>query len=133
MSDVYVPADPADTLVDWFADQLVDRWPDLDTGLTLPTEWSPAAGRPFLIVADDGGSVTVPILTTSTQRVTVWHKDRDVARAIAGRALGLALCTRIPGIATVRPGLGLLDSLDSRNNARVCSFTLRIRARMLAD
>lgn len=130
---IYVPADPARRLVDFYDTALADRWPTLTCGLALEGNWSPAAGTPFLVVFDDSGGLTPPIITSPTLRVTVWHKDRDVARAIAARALGLALCRRIPGIAKVLPGTSLIVDRDSRNGARIASFTVRTRVRMIAD
>ncbi|WGH20046.1 tail terminator [Gordonia phage Tarzan] len=130
---VYVPSDVARAFVDFYDTALVDRWSTLVCGTVLESNWSPAAGTPYLVVFDEGGGVTPPIITSPTQRVTVWHKDRDVARAIAARALGLALCRRIPGVAKVLPGTSLIVDRDSRNGARVASFTVRTRARMIAD
>lgn len=70
-----------------------------------------------------------PVETRPQIRVTVWADGRDAARAIAGYALGILLCYRVPDIAKVLPGTALIDDRDDRTGGWMAGFTVTARTR----
>jgi len=99
-------------------------------GVALDPEWK-RGGPPALVVFDDGGTYTWPILLTTRLRVTVWGSDRSTARGMASWALGLLMAQTIPGIAKLDQPTTIIDAVDSKNNGNMASFTIRARARIV--
>ncbi|MEV5360579.1 hypothetical protein AB0K45_09570 [Micrococcus luteus] len=121
------PRDVARVVKDWLKADLATRFPELTVALELPAKWS-LGSDPVLVVADDGGSLTMwPAATTPTIRVTSWTSGRD--RTYVNAALTRLLTQRIPGIAAILPGAGLLDARDKETRGDLSSFTVRARAR----
>lgn len=121
------PIDVALLVKDWLKSDLATRFPELSVRLELPADWS-LGSDPVLIVADDGSLMNMwPAATMPTVRVTSWTSGRDPSYAYA--ALGRLLTERIPGIAAVLPGTGILESRDPNTQGDLASFTVRGRAR----
>lgn len=120
------PVDVARLVKDWLKDDLASRFPELSVRLELPSDWSLGSG-PVLLVADDGGPVKWPVSTSPTLRVTSWTSGRT--RRYIHTALSRLLTARIPGIAAVLPGAGVIEARDSRTGGDLASFTVRTRAR----
>ena len=120
------PADAAEVIKAWLKNQL----PGVTVRLEHDENWQ-LGSTPELVVFDDGGPLNQwPVNTSPTIRVTTWTTGRDIT--IASRALGLMLCTPIPGIAKVLPGSSILESRDSKTGADLASFTVRTRVRTTA-
>ena len=68
-----------------------------------------------------------PVATSPTIRFTSWTSGRNPKYAYA--ALAAVLTKRIPGIAAVLPGTGVLEARDLKNRGDLASFTVRTRAR----
>lgn len=66
---------------------------DARVGYRVPTHATLRGdGLPYVLVADDGpAAVTYPIVSTTTLRVTVWHKDADQAWDLANLCHGILL------------------------------------------
>lgn len=128
------PVDIAQIIKDWLKDDLAQRFPELygrpwgdSIRLELPSEWS-LGSDPVLVVADDGDPLSMwPVATSPTIRVTSWTSGRD--RTYVHAALARLLTQRIPGIAAVLPGTGILDARDPKTKGDLASFTVRARAR----
>ncbi|WP_410877360.1 hypothetical protein [Nocardia sp. A7] len=130
MSDpvVYLPADPAAAVRVFLAERVPVRFAGVRVAANLSPTWTPTAA-PELVVFDDGGPMNWPVETRPQIRCTVWGNGRDTARGIAGYALGLLLCHRVPGIAKILPGTSLLEARDEHNGGLMVSFTVNTRAR----
>lgn len=121
------PVDVAQLLKDWLKADLTTRFPALQVRLELPSDWS-IGSPPVLVVADDGDALGMwPVATTPTIRVTSWTSGRN--RTYVHAALSRLLTARIPGIASVLPGTGVLDARDSKTRGDLSSFTVRARVR----
>lgn len=121
------PVDVAHVLKEWLKDDLATRFPDLSVALELPANWA-LGSDPVLVVADDGDPLSMwPVATSPTIRVTSWTSGRD--RTYVHAALTRLLTQRIPGIAAVLPGTGILDARDPKTKGDLASFTVRARAR----
>jgi hypothetical protein len=128
------PSDVAKKIKDWLKADLASRFPELygqpwgdSVRLELPAEWS-LGSPPVLVVADDGDTMRMwPAATSPTIRVTSWTSGRN--RAYVHAALARLLSTRIPGIAAILPGTGILEARDEKNRGDLASFTVRARAR----
>lgn len=121
------PVDVARVIKDWLKADLATRFPTLSVALELPAEWT-LGSDPVLVVADDGDPMSMwPTATTPTARVTSWTSGRD--RTYVHAALGRLLTARIPGIAAVLPGTGVLEARDAKTRGDLASFTVRVRAR----
>lgn len=121
------PVDVARIVKDWLKDDLATRFPTLAVRLELPSDWTLDSG-PVLVVADDGDPLVIwPVGTSPTIRVTSWTSGRD--RTYVHAALTRLLTARIPGIAKVLPGTGVLEARDSKTRGDLASFTVRARAR----
>ncbi|ORL01564.1 hypothetical protein A6F56_04390 [Prescottella equi] len=108
---------------DFLTDQMVLIDPEITAALSLPSEWTPD-DPPAVVVFDDSGPVNWPVSTSPQIRVTVWADGRDRARDIAGKCLGWLLCSKVPGITHIGPGVGLLDGRDEQNGGLTASFTV---------
>lgn len=121
------PVDVARIVKDWLKADLAARFPTLSVRLELPAEWA-LGSNPVLVVADDGDPLAVwPVATSPTIRVTSWTSGRD--RTYIHAALARLLTARIPGIAAVLPGTGILEARDAKTRGDLASFTVRVRAR----
>lgn len=121
------PVDVARIVKDWLKADLDTRFPELSVRLELPADWA-VGSDPVLLVADDGSPMGMwPVATMNTIRVTSWTSGRELKYAAA--ALGRLLSERIPGIAAILPGTGILEARDSRNDGDLASFTVLTRAR----
>lgn len=121
------PVDVARLVKDWLKADLAGRFPELKVRLELPADWS-VGSNPVLVVADDGDALGMwPAATSPTIRVTSWTSGRN--RTYVHAALARLLGARIPGIASVLPGTGVLDARDSKTKGDLSSFTVRARAR----
>lgn len=117
------PRDATAPIVDFLADQVAQIDPAIEAALNLSPEWVPEH-PPAVVVFDDTGPVNWPVSTSPQIRVTVWADGRDRARDIAGKCLGWLLCSKVPGITHIGPGVGLLDGRDERNGGMTASFTV---------
>lgn len=121
------PVDVARIVKDWLKADLASRFPSLSVRLELPSNWTLGSG-PVLVVADDGDPMAIwPVGTSPTIRVTSWTSGRD--RTYIHAALTRLLTARIPGVAAVLPGTGVLDARDEKTRGDLASFTVRARAR----
>lgn len=122
------PIDVARVIKDWLKADLATRFPMLSVTLELPADWT-LGSDPVLLVADDGDPSTMwlPAGTSPTIRVTSWTSGRD--RTYIHAALTRLLTARIPGVAAIRPGTGVLDARDEKTRGDLASFTVRTRAR----
>jgi hypothetical protein len=68
-----------------------------------------------------------PVATMPTIRITSWTSGRNVRYSYA--ALSRLLTARIPGIAAVLPGTGVLEARDAKTHGDLASFTVLTRAR----
>lgn len=121
------PQDVAQIVKDWLKTDLATRFPTLTVALQLPSDWS-LGSNPVLVVAGDGDPLVVwPAATSPTIRVTSWTSGRDLTYANA--AMTRLLTQRIPGIAKLLPGTGILEARDDKTRGDLASFTVRARAR----
>jgi hypothetical protein len=112
---------------DWLKSDLATRFPELSVRLALPSDWAVGSG-PVLVIADDGDTMGMwPVATSPTIRVTSWTSGRN--RTYVHAALARLLTARIPRIAAILPGTGVLDARDSKTKGDLASFTVRARAR----
>ncbi|RVW06227.1 hypothetical protein [Rhodococcus spongiicola] len=125
------PRDATVPVKDFLATQVQALDPAITTGLSLPKDWTPS-DPPAVVVFDDSGPVQWPVSTSPQIRVTVWAEGRTLAREIAGKCLGWLLCSKVPGIAHIGPGAGLLDGRDNSNHGFTASFTVTTRVRTVS-
>lgn len=130
MKAARAPADAADRVEEFLYGQFDSSV--LTVGMSLPKKWTPT-DTPAVVVFDDSGPQQWPVSTTSTIRVTVWADGRTRARDLAGRCVGLLLSHRVPGLAHVGPGTGLIDDRDPDNDGFMASATViaKIRTKSL--
>ena len=127
MKTVRTPVDAADLIADWLQAQAVTAHPNLSVDHELPADWT-LGSDPFLMVADDGDPMKAwPVATQPTIRITSWTSGRD--RTYAHWAMGLLLGSRIPGVAALLPGTGVIEARDERTRGDLASFTVRLRVR----
>lgn len=120
------PRDVALVLKEWLKADLATRFPELSVRLELG-DWKLGSG-PVLVVADDGDPMGMwPAATSPTIRVTSWTSGRELKYIHA--ALTRLLTQRIPGIAAILPGTGVLEARDSATRGDLASITVRTRAR----
>lgn len=121
------PRDVARIVKDWLKADLATRFPTLSVALELPSNWTLGSG-PVLLVEDDGDTLGMwPAATSPTIRVTSWTSGRELKYVHA--ALTRLLTQRIPGIAKLLPGTGILEARDDKTRGDLASFTVRARAR----
>lgn len=121
------PVDVVQLLKDWLKADLAARFPELSVVLELPSDWT-LGSDPVLVLADDGDPMGMwPVATSPTIRGTSWTSGRE--RKYVHAALARLLTARIPGIAAILPGAGVLDARDSKTGGDLSSFTVRARAR----
>lgn len=121
------PVDVARIVKDWLKADLASRFPTLTVTLELPSDWV-LGSDPVLLVADDGDPLVVwPAATSPTIRVTSWTSGRD--RTYIHAALSRLLTARIPGIAAILPGTGVLEARDKNTRGDLASVTVLARAR----
>lgn len=121
------PVDVARVIKDWLKADLAARFPELSVVLELPKDWA-LGSAPVLLVADDGDPLEMwPVATSPTIRVTSWTSGRE--RRYVHAALARLLTVRVPGIAAILPGTGVLEARDSKTRGDLASVTVRARAR----
>jgi hypothetical protein len=121
------PVDVARIVKDWLKVDLATRFPTLSVTLELPANWA-LGSDPVLVVEDDGDPLRMwPAATSPTIRVTSWTSGRN--RTYVHAALARLLTARIPGIAAILPGTGILEARDAKTRGDLASFTVRARAR----
>lgn len=121
------PVDVARRIKDWLKDDLAERFPELSVRLELPDDWA-LGSDPVLLVSDDGSPMGMwPVATMPTIRVTSWTSGRETKYSYA--ALSRLLTARVPGIAAILPGTGILEARDSKTHGDLASFTVLTRAR----
>lgn len=121
------PVDVARVIKDWLKTDLATRFTTLSVALELPSDWA-LMSSPVLVIADDGDPLAIwPAGTSPTIRVTSWTSGRD--RTYIHAALTRLLTARIPGIAAILPGTGILEARDAKTRGDLASFTVRVRAR----
>lgn len=121
------PRDVPRLIKDFLKADFAARFPELAVRLELPGDWSLGSG-PVLVVEDDGDPMTMwPAATSPTIRITSWTSGRE--RKYVNAAVTRLLTARIPGIAKVLPGAGILDARDKATRGDLSSFTVRTRAR----
>ncbi|MEW1933112.1 hypothetical protein AB0362_13065 [Rhodococcus sp. NPDC079359] len=128
---VYVPQDAARPVKDFLAEDFAGRFPGVRCALALDDEWKPNR-PPMLVVAVDGGGLMWPVLSRPTLRLTVWSNSRSRSCEIVAVAVGLLLCSTVPGVAKILPGTDVLDARDSKNHGLMASATVRTRMRTAA-
>lgn len=127
MTQTFEPVDMARLIKDWLKDDLAQRFPELVVTLELPSDWQ-LGSPPVLLVADDGGPMDMwPAATATAIRVTSWTSGRD--RTYVHAATGRLLCGRVPGIAKILPGSGILESRDPSTRGDLASAIVQARAR----
>lgn len=124
------PSDAALVIKEWLKAELATRFPTVSVRLEHDDDWE-LGSDPELVVFDDGGPLDQwPVNTRPTIRVTSWTTGRDLT--YIHHVLGLLLCTRVPGIASILPGTSVIEARDSRTSADLASFTVRTRVRTVA-
>jgi hypothetical protein len=122
----YEPPTPDRLVADYVATMVNDP---AVAGVALPTDWK-RGSAPALVVFDDGGSYTWPIILDTRLRITVWASTRTAARGMAAWATGLLMAHSVPGIAQLKDPSTIVDSIDSKNMGNMASFTIGARARL---
>lgn len=121
------PVDVAMVIKEWLKADLATRFPELSVVLELPADWK-LGSDPVLVIADDGDPMEMwPAATSPTIRGTSWTSGRN--RTYIHAALARLLSARIPGIAAVLPGTGVLEARDTKTRGDLASVTVRARAR----
>jgi hypothetical protein len=121
------PVDVARLVKDWAKTDLAARFPELSVRLWLPSDWTTGSG-PVLLVEDDGDPLAVwPAATSPTIRFTTYTsgRNRTYIQALFGRVHE----ARIPGVAAVLPGTGILEGRDEATGGDLASFTVLTRVR----
>ncbi|MDP7706802.1 hypothetical protein [Mycobacterium sp. TY815] len=123
----FEPKDVVRLVKDWLKADLADTFPSLTVTLELPSGWA-LGSDPVLVLADDGDPLGLwPAATSPAIRVTSWTSGRD--RTYVHKALARLLTARIPGVAALLPGAGVVDARDPQTGGDLSSFTVRARAR----
>lgn len=92
-------------------------------GLMLPHDWTPRHPA-FLLVADDGGSLSWPVSSRHHIRVTAFAADRATARHLATSAQSLLLAGRVHAVSFVSPhAQTITDIRDPETGGWTASFT----------
>lgn len=120
---VYVPQDVLPPVKAFLVDEMA-----IDVRQNVPENYK-LSDPPFLLIANDGGPMEYPVFTRPTVRLTAYASGRDEAVRLAGKAMGLMLCRRVPGIANVRPGSNLIDGRDEISKAFFASTTILVSIR----
>jgi hypothetical protein len=121
------PVDVARLVKDWLKADLAARFPELSVRLELPADWT-LGSNPVLMVANDGSPMGMwPVATMPTIRITSWTSGRNVTYSSA--AMARLLTARIPGIAAVLPGTGILEARDTKTHGDLAAFTVLTRVR----
>ncbi|WP_292980967.1 hypothetical protein [Mycobacterium sp.] len=127
MRTEFEPKDVVRLIKDWLKDDLAETFPSLTVALELPSGWT-LGSDPVLVLADDSGPMSLwPAATSPAIRVTSWTAGRN--RTYVHKALTRLLIARIPGIAALLPGAGVVDARDPKTGGDLSSFTVRARAR----
>lgn len=132
MKVVVEAGDPVRIVKDWLAAELaainVELFTSATVSLGVPTSWELGVTPAAVVLFDDSGPENWPVMTRPVLRCTVWATNRDDSRAIAARCKGLLLGKRVPGV-RIPSGTGLIETVDSKLNAMITSFTVSTRVR----
>jgi hypothetical protein len=121
----FEPVDVARLIKECLKTDLAAQFPELLVRLELPGDWK-LGSPPVLIVADDGGPMEKAV-TSPTIRVTSWTSGRD--RTYVHAATARLLAGRVPGVAAVLPGSGILEARDKSTGGDLASVIVQARAR----
>lgn len=121
----FEPVDVARLVKECLKTDLAGRFPELLVRLELPSNWK-LGSPPVLIVANDGGPMSKALNSPAT-RVTSWTSGRDLTYVCA--ATGRLLAGRIPGLAAILPGSGILEARDKSTGGDLASVIVQARAR----
>jgi hypothetical protein len=121
----FEPVDVARLIKECLKTDLAAQFPELSVRLELPGDWK-LGSPPVLIVADDGGPMEKAV-TSPTIRVTSWTSGRD--RTYVHAATARLLAGRVPGVAAVLPGSGILEARDKSTGGDLASVIVQARAR----
>ncbi|MGI5222173.1 hypothetical protein [Nocardia sp. CA-290969] len=132
MTEIYVPGDVLAPVQTFLASRIPDRFPGVQVRQSLSANWAPDSAAE-LVLFDDSGPMRYPVETRPQVRATVWADGRSRAIEIAGHALGLLLCVKVPGVAKILPSTALIDDRDDRTGGWLASFTVRTRLRTTAQ
>lgn len=95
----------------------------------VPDKWTPSDG-PVVLVADDSGPLSWPVMSRNVVRVTVFAEGKDPARNIALRCAGYLHDNNPAGIAHIsRSGSSILEARDPQTGADMASFTVSATVR----
>lgn len=95
----------------------------------VPDLWKPADG-PVVLVADDGGPLSWPIMSRIVVRITVFANGKDSARLLAGRCAGHLHDNTPSGLANIsRSGTSILEARDPQTGADMASFLITATVR----
>lgn len=119
------PVDPLGPIKDFLGDELDMRV----VKETLPTDWTPEASGPVVVIADDSGPMRWPVATKPLVRVTAWGRGRTQVVDLAGTAIGLLLCKPIDGIASVTPGTAVVADRDGKTGGWFATFAVNTTVR----
>lgn len=132
MTEIYVPGDVLAPVQVFLGERIPARFPGVRVAQNLSPTWTPKDPAE-LVLFDDSGPMNYPVETRPQVRATVWADGRSRAVEIAGVALGLLLCVKVPGVAKVLPGTALIDDRDEKTGGWLASFTVRTRLRTIAQ
>lgn len=121
----FAPVDVAKLIKECLKTDLNEQFPELQVRLELPGDWK-LGSAPVLIVADDAGPMG-KAMTSPTIRVTSWTSGRNPAYVSA--ATGRLLSGRVPGVAAILPGSGILFARDKSTGGDLASVIVYARAR----
>lgn len=96
----------------------------------VPDKWTPSDG-PVVLVADDSGPLSWPVMSRIVVRVTVFAEGKDPARTIALRCAGHLHDNLPAGIAHIfrSGGTSILEARDPQTGADMASFTVTASVR----
>lgn len=121
----FEPVDVAWRIKECLKTDLHEQFPELLVRLELPADWK-LGSPPVLIIADDGGPME-KAFTAPAVRVTSWTSGRNPSYVHA--ATGRLLSGRVPGIAAILPGSGILYARDKATGGDLASVIVQARAR----
>ncbi len=99
-------------------------------GTRVPTDrTTDLPGLPYVLVAKDSDTVTHPVISRATIRVTVWHDTAENATDLAQLCHGLLLAHTGPVVAAVAPLTGPIPAVDTVTALPLATFTVAATTR----
>ncbi|WP_431231528.1 hypothetical protein ACQ856_18370 [Mycolicibacterium psychrotolerans] len=97
----------------------------------VPDDWVVDTDAPLIVVADDGGPITWPVLSDPLVRCTVYANGKQTAKQLRRVSMGALLGARdvIPGGHIRKSGVGYTDARDQDTGADMASFTVTATVR----